>query len=179
MVKLEIVSSHDRVRVIWALLVFGKIVCRVFALFKSTGRGALPLASIRHASVNRPPFLRRLCTECPSFHNFAPNDPLHLLFRWKFSGKIIKFRKKCKPKGKFYFLKSLNYPDFVQFHTQWPPFLGSVTQWPLFCEKIVTDSPLIWCLGRRTPSLICESPQGTGIITGLWVKWSNPRGGGT
>ena len=46
---------------------------------------------ICHALVNRPPFLHRFVTECPLFHNFIHNDPLLLLFRSKFSPKIIHF----------------------------------------------------------------------------------------
>ena len=39
-------------------------------VFKSIG--ALSLADMCHASVNRSLFLHRFVTECPPFHNFTP-----------------------------------------------------------------------------------------------------------
>ena len=47
----------------------------------------------------------------------------------------------------------------MQFHTQWPLLMDLSPNDPLFYKKIVTDSTLIRCVGRRIPvSFIYECP---------------------
>ena len=51
------------------------------------GGGALPLAGIRHAPVNRPPFFCIACTpNAPFLHNFTPMTPI-------FADSIKKFQR--------------------------------------------------------------------------------------
>ena len=71
-----------------SLLVDGNSNC-----LTSRGGGALPLAGMRHAPVNRPPFLHRLYTECPLFSQLYTQWPLFLLFRSQIFSDIIKFWK--------------------------------------------------------------------------------------
>ena len=60
-----------------------------------------------------------------------------------------KFANRCEN----FFKKLLKLPGLCAI-VQFTP------SYPLFCKKIVTYSPLNWCVGRRTPvTFICECPQ--------------------
>ena len=145
------------------------LICHL--ILKTPGGGALPLAGIRHAPVNRPPFLHRLYTECPLFSQLYTQWPLFLLFRSKFSSDIIKFWKILQIAAKIS-LKIVKIARILcNFTPDDPPFSDLSPNDPLFCKKIVTDSPLIWCVGRRTPVIfICECPPPPGLKTWTWYS---------
>ena len=87
-----------------------------------------------------------------SIDHFIPNNPLSLIVQSKFS---YEFRNTQLKSGENVNIVRIS----VQFQNQWPYFLDLSPNETLFCKKIVTDSPLIWNVGRSTPvTFICECP---------------------
>ena len=128
-----------------------------------------------------PLFCLGLSPNTPPFYYFTPNDTQFLFFDPNFPAKSSNFKKLCKSQRKVQKEMCYKLPGFCAIsHLMTFPFFGSVTQRPLFSnKKNVTDNPLIWCIGKSTPSLLYVRSPGVLLHFLCWyfnLTWSLQQG---
>ena len=133
------------------------IFCFVVLTKATQPRGTLPLVGTRHAPINRPLFYIDLSPNTAFFTTLHPMTPSfaflikNFLRNHQILNNFVNCSKNIKTIVKIAKILCIPHPM--------PSLFGPGPQWPLFRKKIVTDSPLIWCVGRRTHvTLIRECP---------------------
>ena len=111
----------------------------------------------------------------PFFTTLHPMTPIFAVSIKIFSD-IIKFWKILQIAAKIS-LKIVKIAQILcNFTPNDPPFSDLSPNDPLFCKKIVTDSPLIWCVGRRTPVIFNSDPleRHIPVCLTMWVPTPPP-----
>ena len=147
--------------------VFSRLICLnrfITAAFYTQGSdsdGGEALANIRHAPVNRSPFLHLLVTECP-LHKFTPNDLLFLLFfNQHFQTKSSNLKNIFADYSEIFLSLNVQIARILyNFTSNGPlPFYGSVTlEWPLFFRKLSLIAPCFHVSVGTTQSLFMWVP---------------------
>ena len=111
------------------------------------GGGSLSLVSISNVPVINRPLFCIFYYRMPSFTTLHPMTPYFCFFDQNFPVKSFTFEKLFKSQWISFVFLMFTLPRFCTISHPMTPFFDLSPNGPLFCNKIVTDSPLIWCFG--------------------------------
>ena len=118
-----------------------------------------------HLSID-PLFCISLSPNDPFFTTFHPMAPYFYFFQSKFSFENYQILKNFAYRSENLKEKLLKLLELCVISHSMSPLLQVCHPMTLFCKKIITDSPLIWCIGRHIPiTFICKCPPPTHIFS--------------